>query len=302
MFPVKNLGFFKVWSQLKWHVLKFRFRGYPVIPGLVILIFAFLAIFGDFLVPYPPNEICLPDRLIPPFWQEGGSMAHPLGTDMLGRDMLSRLMTGARISFIVAVLSLTLGGLVGTALGIMSGYWGGKVDAVLMRAADATLAFPIILLAMLLAVALGPSLQNVVVALGIVLWARYARVIRGEVLSLKEQDFVTLGKVAGSSSLRIMFQHIFPNVRSTLLVLLTLQVGWCIIVEASLSFLGCGIPGPTPVWGSMIAKGRDYITLAWWIPFFPGVAVAAVCLSFNMVGDWLREVLDPKLRQVIGGG
>lgn len=302
MFLVKNLGFFKVWSQLKWYVLKFRFRGYPVIPGLIILIFAFLAIFGDFLVAYPPNEICLLNRLIPPFWQEGGSMAHPLGTDMLGRDMLSRLMVGARISFIVAVLSLTLGGLVGTALGIMSGYWGGKVDAVLMRAADATLAFPMILLAMLLAVALGPSLQNVVIALGIVLWARYARVIRGEVLSLKEQDFVTLSKVAGSSGLRIMFQHIFPNVRSTLLVLLTLQVGWCIIVEASLSFLGCGIPGPTPVWGSMIAKGRDYIMLAWWVPVLPGVAVAAVCLSFNMVGDWLREILDPKLRQVIGGG
>jgi peptide/nickel transport system permease protein len=211
-------------------------------------------------------------------------------------------MAGARISFFVAILSILLGGLVGTGLGIISGYYGGTWDVLLMRTADATLAFPIILLAMLLAIVLGPSLQNVVVSLGLVLWARYARIIRGEVLSVKERDFVALARVAGSSNVRIMFRHIFPNIRSTLLVLLTLQVGWVIIVEASLSFLGAGIPGPQPVWGSMISKGREYITTAWWIPFFPGLAVALVCLCFNMLGDWLREVLDPKLRQVGGGG
>ncbi len=274
---------------------------YPVISGSIILIFIFLALFGESIAPYPPNEINLSERLLPPFWQGTGSMTHPMGTDMLGRDMLSRIMSGARVSFIVAVLALTLGGLAGTALGIMSGYYGGKVDAILMRAADATLAFPIILLAMLLAIILGPSIQNVVISLGLVLWARYARVIRGEVLSLKERDFVALARVAGASNPRIMFLHLFLNIRSTLLVLLTLQVGWVIIVEASLSFLGAGIPGPSPVWGSMIAKGREYISLAWWIPFFPGFSVALVCLSFNMVGDWLREILDPKLRQVGGG-
>ena len=257
-----------------------------------------MAILGEAFAPYPPNELSLSNKFIPPFWQEGGTMAHPLGTDMLGRDMLSRIMAGARVSFIVAILAISLGGVVGTAVGIAAGYYGGKVDPILMRTADATLAFPIILLAMLMALILGPSIQNVVISLGITLWARYAVVIRGEVLSLKERDFVALARVAGSSNLRIMFFHIFLNIRNTLLVMLTLQVGWAIIVEASLSFLGAGIPGPSPVWGSMISKGREYIAAAWWIPFFPGLAVAMVCLSFNMVGDWLREIFDPKLRQL----
>jgi peptide/nickel transport system permease protein len=274
---------------------------YPLLPGFVILIFIFLAIGGESLAPYPPNQINLGKRFLPPAWQEKGTADHILGTDDLGRDVLSRVMAGARVSSIVALLALTLGGLAGTALGIISGYYGRRLDALIMRAADATLAFPIILLAILLCMILGPSLKNVVISLGIVLWARYARVIRGEVLSLKERDFVSLARVAGCSNFRIMFQHIFPNIWNTLLVMLTLQVGWVIIVEASLSFLGAGIPGPTPVWGSMIAKGRDYVTTAWWIPFLPGMAVSLVCLSFNMFGDWLREVLDPKLRQVGGG-
>lgn len=282
--------------------LRIIWKRYPVIPASVILLFILLALFGEAMAPYPPNHISLTEKFLPPFWQKGGNTAHVLGTDMLGRDMLSRIMAGARVSFIVALLALTVGGLAGTALGIISGYYGGKVDAVLMRAADATMAFPIILLAILLCMLLGPSLQNVVVSLAIVLWARYARVIRGEVLSLKERDFIAMARVAGSSNLRIMVRHIFPNIGNTLLVMLTLQVGWAIIVEASLSFLGAGIPGPDPVWGSMIAKGRDYVTTAWWIPFLPGLAVSMVCLSFNMLGDWLREVLDPKLRQLAGGG
>jgi peptide/nickel transport system permease protein len=167
-----------------------------------------------------------------------------------------------------------------------------------MRTADATLAFPIILAAMLLSVVLGPSVQNVVISISVIIWSRYARVIRGEVLSVKERDFVAQSRVAGASGLRIMFRHIFPNITHTMLVMLTLQAGFIIIVEASLSFLGAGIPPPTPVWGAMIAKGREYIRIAWWIPFFPGLALALVCLSFNVLGDWLREVLDPKLRQI----
>jgi peptide/nickel transport system permease protein len=282
----------KIWQKLK---------RYPLIPGVIIFIFIFLAIFGEALAPYPPNGVSLRERFLPPAWQSGGKTEHLLGTDNLGRDMLSRIMAGARVSSIVALLAITLGGFVGAALGIISGYYGKRVDAIVMRAVDATLAFPIILLAILLCMILGPSLQNVVISLGIVLWARFARVIRGEVLSLKERDFVALARVAGSSGLRIMARHIFPNIWNTLLVMLTLQVGWVIIVEASLSFLGAGIPGPSPVWGSMISKGREYITTAWWIPFLPGLAVSLVCLSFNMFGDWLREVLDPKLRQVGGG-
>ena len=239
-------------------------------------------------------------RFIPPVWQEKGGFAHILGTDMLGRDMLARIIVGARTSLLVAVFALAMGGGVGTAIGLAAGYYGGKIDALLMRIGDATIAFPIILLAMLLAILLGPSLTNVVIAVGLVLWARFARIVRGEVLSYKERDFVALARVAGASDLRIMFVHLLPNVRNTLIVLLTLQVGWVIIIEASLSFLGAGLPGPDPVWGSMIAAGRQYITSAWWVPFFPGLAVAAVCLAFNMLGDWLREALDPRMRQLGG--
>jgi peptide/nickel transport system permease protein len=277
-------------------------KRYPVIPLIVILVFVFLSIFGESLAPYPPNETDLSTSLAPPFWQQGGSTKHIFGTDPVGRDLLSRIMVGARVSGIVALLSITLGGLVGTFVGIVSGYFGGKTDMVLMRIADATLAFPIILLAMLMAVVLGPSLKNVVISLGIVLWARYARVLRGEVLVCKEMDYVSYSRITGASNLKIMWRHIFPNIISTLLVLLTLQVGWVIIVEASLSFIGAGIPGPYPVWGTMIAQGRDYVATAWWIPFFPGLSVALVCLCFNMMGDWLREMLDPRMKQVAGGG
>ncbi|MBW2029240.1 MAG: ABC transporter permease [Deltaproteobacteria bacterium] len=216
----------------------------------------------------------------------------------MGRDILSRILVGARPSFIVALAVIALGGLGGTALGIVSGYMGGKTDVLVMRAADSTMAFPIILLAMLLSVVLGPSIQNVIFAISLIIWARYARVIRGEVLSIKERDFVALARVGGVSSITIMWRHILPNVAHTMLVMLTLQVGTIILVEASLSFFGCGVPPPDPVWGGLIARGREYITSAWWITFFPGVSLALVALSFNMLGDWLREVLDPKLRQV----
>lgn len=295
-------GLLELWSRFKRRVLKLRIGHYPAIPIVVILVFVVMAIFADFLAPYSPDEISLDNRLTPPSWQAGGSLSHLLGTDELGRDMLSRIMFGARVSLLVAALAIILGGLGGTALGILAGYRGGWMDTVLMRAADATLAFPIILIAMLLVVTLGPSLQNVVIAMSIALWARYARVVRGEVLSIRERDFVALARVAGSSSLRIMVQHIFPNVLNTVVVMLTLQVGWVVVVESSLSFLGAGIPPPSPTWGGMIAKGREFITSAWWVSFFPGVAIVLMVVAFNLMGDWLREALDPKLRQVGGGG
>ena len=275
----------------------FSLRGFPVIPGTIILLFVLISIFGQRLAPYPATKIDLGSKLIPPFFQDRGSMDHPLGTDMLGRDMLSRILVGARPSLIVAMVVIMLGGLGGTALGIISGYYGGKVDAVLMRLADSTMAFPIILAAMLLSIVLGPSMKNVVIAISVIIWSRYARVIRGEVLSVREREFVALARVAGASGSRIMLRHIFPNVAHTMLVMLTLQVGFIIIVEASLSFLGAGIPPPTPVWGGLIARGREYVTNAWWISFFPGVVLGLVVLSFNMLGDWLREILDPKMRQ-----
>jgi peptide/nickel transport system permease protein len=270
---------------------------FPWAPAIVIAIFVLMAALGEHMAPGSATQMNLRARFIPPVWQAGGSWAHVVGTDMLGRDLLSRIIVGARTSLVVAVFALLLGGGVGATVGLAAGYAGGRLDALLMRAGDATIAFPIILLAMLLSVVLGPSLQNVVISLGLVMWARFARVVRGEVLSYRERDFIALARVAGASHARIMFLHLLPNVANALVVMLTLQVGWVIIIEASLSFLGAGIPGPEPVWGSMIAAGRQYVTSAWWVPFFPGLAVAAVCLSFNLLGDWMREALDPKLRQ-----
>ena len=273
-------------------------RRAPLIPLAIIVIVVFTATFAPLLTPHSTTKPSLADRLTPPMWQEGGSWEHPLGTDALGRDLATRLMYGGRVSLLVAVFTLAIGGGIGTAIGLVSGYFGGRVDAVFMRSADSTLAFPIILFAILLVVAVGPNLANVVIAIALVLWARYARVIRGEVLALKERDFIARARVAGCSHLRILLFHLFPNTVNTLLVLLTLQVGWVIIVEASLSFLGAGIPPPTPAWGSMVSDGREYVDTAWWVSAIPGLAIMLTVVAFNLFGDWLRDTLDPKLRQV----
>ena len=273
-------------------------RRAPVIPLAIIGLIIFTATFAPLLTPYSTTKPSLAERLTPPVWESEGSWDHPLGTDALGRDMATRLMFGGRVSMLVAILTLILGGGIGTAIGLFAGYYGGRLDAVLMRIADSTLAFPIILFAILLVVTLGESMANVVIAIALVLWARYARVIRGEVLALRERDFIARARVAGCSDLRILLVHLFPNTANTLLVLLTLQVGWVIIVEASLSFLGAGIPPPTPAWGAMVADGREYVDTAWWVSAFPGVAIMLTVIAFNLVGDWLRDALDPKLRQV----
>jgi peptide/nickel transport system permease protein len=273
-------------------------RRAPVVPLGIIIILVLTALLANVLTPYSPVNISLPDRLRPPFWEQGGSLAHPLGTDPMGRDLLTRLIYGARISLLVGFLGLLVGGGVGAGLGLIAGYAGGRLDAFLMRVTDTTLSFPIILFAILLVVILGGSLLTVVFAVALVLWARFARVIRGEVLSIRERDFVAQARIAGSSSVRIMRVHLFPNVLNTLVVLLSLQIGWVIIVEASLSFLGAGVPPPTPTWGSMIAEGRDYIASAWWVSFFPGLAILVTVLAFNLFGDWLRDALDPTMRQL----
>jgi peptide/nickel transport system permease protein len=273
-------------------------RRVPLIPLAIIVIIVFTSIFAPLLTSHSTTKPSLADRLTPPVWQEGGTWEHPLGTDALGRDLGTRLMYGGRVSLMVAMLTLLIGGGIGTAIGLISGYFGGRIDAVLMRSADSTLAFPIILFAILLVVAIGPNTGNVILAIALVLWARYARVIRGEVLSLKERDFIARARVAGCSHLRIVVFHLFPNTVNTLLVLLTLQVGWVIIVEASLSFLGAGIPPPTPAWGSMVSSGREYVDTAWWVSALPGIAIMLTVVAFNLFGDWLRDTLDPKLRQV----
>lgn len=274
-------------------------RRLPVVPSFILLVLILISFSADFLAPYSPYDISLGDKLKPPFWIDGGSTAHLLGTDLLGRDVLSRLIFGARISLAVAVMGVLLAGSIGVILGVVSGFYGGKIDALIMRACDAALSLPIILIALLLAVVFGPSFANLIYIMGMVLWTRYARVVRGEVLSVKEQEFVAYARVAGASNLKIMIRHIFPNVVNTLMVLIAFQTGYMIILEAGLSFLGAGVPPPTPTWGSMVSEGRGYITTAWWLCIFPGAAIMLVVLSLNLFGDWLRDYLDPKLRQQV---
>jgi peptide/nickel transport system permease protein len=264
----------------------------------IIVVMVFVALFAPLLTPHSPIEQSLPDKLLPPFWQEGGRILYPLGTDIFGRDVATRLFYGARVSLVVTALALLAGGGIGIIVGILSGYVGGRVDSILMRVVDAAFAFPTILLALLLAVTMGQGLRTLIIAVGLILWSRFARVVRGEVLAVKTRDYVALATVHGCSHMRIMVSHILPNVLNTFMVLLTLHVGVVIVAEASLSFLGAGVPPPTPSWGLMVAEGRGKIASAWWISLIPGVAITLVVLAFNLFGDWLRDRLDPKLRQL----
>jgi len=273
-------------------------RSTPWICILIIVTMVFMAVFAPLLAPYSPIDQTLRDKLLPPFWLEGGSMKYLLGTDAFGRDILSRLLYGARVSLIVATLALTVGGGVGLVIGIVAGYLGGTVESMLMRLVDAAFTFPAILFALLLAVTMGQGLGTLVIAISLLLWASFARVIRGEVLALKQRDFVALAKVRGCSEPRIMLTHILPNVLSTFMVLVTLNIGVVVIAEASLSFLGAGIPPPTPTWGLMVSEGRGRIAEAWWVSLIPGLAITALVLSVNVFGDWLRDRLDPRLRQL----
>ena len=265
---------------------------------VIILAMVFVAVFAPVLTPHSPIDQSLSDKLLPPFWEEGGSTKYILGTDIFGRDVLTRMFYGARVSLIVTALALLVGGGTGLLIGIVSGYIGGRVDSVLMRFVDAAIAFPAILFALLLAVTMGQGLRTLIIAISVLLWAGFARVVRGEVLALKQRDFIALAKVHGCSPARIMATHILPNVLNTFMVLVTLHVGVVIVAEASLSFLGAGIPPPTPSWGLMVAEGRGKIASAWWLSLIPGIAITLVVLAFNLFGDWLRARLAPKLRQL----
>jgi peptide/nickel transport system permease protein len=274
-------------------------RRYPLVPlALLTFLLVIPALFASQVAPYDPLQGSLSKRLKPPAWQQGGSIDHPLGTDKLGRDMLSRIIYGARVSLAVSLVAIFVGGIIGTVLGMISGYFGGWVDALLMRLVDISLSLPTILLALVLVAAVGPSFGTVITILMIFLWARYARLVRGETLSIKERDFIARARVAGASHIRIMARYIFPNVVNSLVVLATLQVGYVILLESTLSFLGAGLPRPTPAWGLMIADGRELIVTAWWVSMFPGLAIMLTVLSLNLLGDWLRDHLDPKLRNV----
>lgn len=228
----------------------------------------------------------------------GGSTKYLLGTDHLGRDILTRIIYGARISLIMAVLTLLVGGSIGVTAGLVAGWYGGWIDELIMRAVDIILALPIILIALVLVVSLGSSFQLIIVILAIAIWPLFSRVTRGEVLRVKDMDYVALARVSGASTLRIMFVHILPGVTNSVIVVATLLVGVIILLEAALSFLGAGVPSPTPAWGSMLAEGRDRIAVAWWISALPGIAIFLTVLSLNLFGDWLRDALDPKLRHL----
>jgi peptide/nickel transport system permease protein len=270
----------------------------PWIPIAIISVIVIAAVFAPLLAPYSPIDQTLRDKLLPPLWLDGGDPRYLLGTDAFGRDVLSRLIYGARVSLIVALLALTAGGGVGLGVGIVAGYFGGVVDSLLMRLVDAAFTFPAILFALLLSVTMGQGLGTLVLAISLLLWASFARVIRGEVLALRQRDFVALARVRGCSDARIMLTHILPNVLNTFMVLVTLNIGVVIIAEASLSFLGAGIPPPTPTWGLMISEGRGRIADAWWVALIPGLAITLLVLSVNLFGDWLRDRLDPRLRQL----
>jgi len=269
-----------------------------LLPVIVLVIMFLAAVFAPLIAPYDPLQTTLTDRLKPPAFVAGGSPAHLLGTDKLGRDVLSRIIYGARVSLGVSVLVILITSTIGTTLGILGGYLGGASDSSLMRITDISLAIPGIVIALLLAVILGPSFTTVVLAISLLGWAPYARLIRGEVLKLRTADFVLQARIIGCSPGRIMLTHIFPNVINPLLILATLSVGLIILVESALSYLGAGVPPPTPTWGSMVADGRSLIDTAWWISFFPGLAIGLVVLSGNFLGDWLRDRLDPRLRQI----
>ncbi len=274
-------------------------RQYPVIPVFILMIVLVIpAIFAELIAPYDPVESSLRNRLLPPFWIDGGSTDHILGTDKVGRDILSRMIYGSRVSIIIASISIVVGGIIGTSLGIIGGYFGGWVDSLIMRAVDISLSIPIILLGLVLVAALGPSKSTVIIVVVILLWSRYARLARGETLAVRTQDYIARARVSGASHTRIMIHHVFPNIFNSVMVLATLQVGFVIILEATLSFLGAGIPRPTPAWGLMVADGRSLVVTAWWLAFFPGIAIMLVVLSMNLLGDWLRDKFDPKQRQI----
>lgn len=268
----------------------------PVFALTVLAVFVLVALFAPWIAPHNPEVGRLVMRYKPPVWIDGGSTQFLLGTDHQGRDVLSRLIYGARVSLAVGIAAVLVAGGLGTTLGLIAGYFRGWVDQLISRVIDAWLALPSLVFAIFLAAITAPSTQNIVLILAAVYWTRYARVVRSEVLSLRERDFVRLAQVAGASSARIIFRHILPNVINTVVVLATLMLGVVIVTEASLSFLGVGVPPPQPAWGLMLADGKKgLMTGYWWLTVFPGLAIMLVVLAASLAGDWLRDRLDPKL-------
>lgn len=267
--------------------------------GLIMVLgVVFSAILAPLISPHDPILQDVEKRLLPPLGQAGADPNYLLGTDQLGRDIVSRLIYGARISIVVSVSAVVFSAFLGTIIGLFSGFYGGKIDSVFMRLADVQLAFPFILLAIAIIAVLGPNLQNIIIVMGITGWVIYARVVRAEVLSLREKEYVMAVRALGGSNGRIIFNHLLPNVVPPIIVIITLEMARMIIMEAALSFLGLGIQPPTPTWGGMLADGRVYLVTSWWLATFPGVVIMLVVLGINLLGNWLRDILDPRLTQL----
>ena len=273
-------------------------RRWPVIPLIVIVSLSLMAAAAPIVSPADPLKQNLRGSPHPPMWYAEGSSKFILGSDGVGRDVLSRVIHGARISLMVASFSLASGIVIGTFVGIISGYAGGLLDEVVMRIVDIWAAVPFLIFAMVVVIVFGSSITTLMGLLVLLAWSSFVRNIRGEVLSLKERDYVALAKVAGASPLRIMIRHILPGVANTAIVIATLRLGSLILAAAALSFLGAGIPAPTPSWGGMVAGGREFLATAWWISFFPGLSIFLLVMSLNFLGDWLRDRFDPRLRQL----
>ena len=262
----------------------------------VLLLMGGAALAAPQIAPWDPGRQMLVKRLRPPMWQERGLREHPLGTDHLGRDILSRILYGGRISLGVGLSAVTLSGLIGVTLGLLAGFHGGRIDAFIMRVVDVFLAIPYILLAMGVVFALGPSLLNVILVMAVTRWVQFARIVRADVLSIREREFVSGARARGNRSMRLLLRHVLPNALTPIIVVATLELAFMIIYESALSFLGLGVQPPTPTWGWMLSDGRNYVTTAWWLATFPGLAIMLTVLAVNLLGDWLRDTLDPRLK------
>jgi peptide/nickel transport system permease protein len=281
----KNPFWRRIWNNVDWRLIS---------SFLLLLIMITSALFSEIIAPHDPVAIDLINKLSPPAWMQDGQPQYILGTDALGRDILSRLIYGARISMTIGVTAVIIGATLGTLLGMLAGYYGRWMDNVIMRIADIQLAFPFILLAIAVVGVVGPSFTNIVIILGLASWMVYARVVRAEVLSLREREYVLAAKVVGATNGRIILRHILPNLFHIVIVIATLEVGRIIIMESALSFLGLGIQPPDPSWGGMLNESQEYINVAWWLTTWPGLAIVMTVLAVNLLGDWLRDVFDPK--------
>jgi peptide/nickel transport system permease protein len=274
---------------------KFARNPAAIAGALILLIVIGAAVAAPYVAPHDPARQSLIRRFTPPLWVQGGNAGYPLGTDQVGRDILSRIIYGARISLVVGISAVVVSLVVGVTLGLLSGFLRGRVDAVIMTIVDVTLSFPQLLLALAFVAALGPSLGTIIVVLGLTGWERYTRVVRAEVLALREKDFVEAARAMGASPTRMVLRHLLPNTFSSIIVMSTLQVAQAILQEAALSFLGVGTGSAHPTWGQMIALGRDFVSVAWWLATFPGLAILITVLAINLVGDRLRDALDPRV-------